>query len=203
MRCLFLHSRLFPLSQLHAKTRRIRVMWNTSGLTLFLEEQVSVLSLRANEELNGRSSVWWNLQLCMVYKTGVLSKLKKKHSQNTLKAYTSTRYMDDFVETILQKFEFMKDKAIRLITYGLNKKRLCPCYKNLNPFSYTGIPYAKFGWIWSVALKKCPCNFIIPWKGMILHLNKLINSHHTGMLCVKFGKIDPVVQEKTKMRKQW
>ena len=32
--------------------------------------------------------------------------------------------MDDLVETILQKFEFMKDKAIRLITSGLNKKKV-------------------------------------------------------------------------------
>ena len=100
------------------------------------------------------------------------------------------------------KLEFMKDKAIRLITYGLNKKRLCPCYKNLNPFSYTGIPYAKFGWIWSVALKKCPCNFIIPWKRDDLSFEQTYKlSPHR--LCVKFGKIGPVVQEKTKMWKQW
>ena len=44
--------------------------------------------------------------------------------------------MDDFVETILQKFKFMKDKAIRLITYGLNKK------KDYVPVIITWIPSA-------------------------------------------------------------
>ena len=102
--------------------------------------------------------------------------------------------MDDLVETILQKFEFMKDKAIRLITSGLNKKKV-----NVSVIkawiSYTMIPYAKFGWIWSVALEKCPCNFIIPWKK--------VTPITQECFVWRLVKIGPVVLEKMKIWKQW